>query len=437
MTTSEMYLNYAKYNAWYTGNTRALRAAAGHGSFWGSSAKQKMHVPIAAELAEQSGNLLFGQPPNVYSFAASSQGRLEYILEQSDFFENLYAGAERAAALGDMYIKINWDTELLDCPIVSFVPAECAYAEYVQGIAVGYHFFTVKEENGEKLTWVYEYYTRGSVTTKLYTGTKASIEKKIYESTVETGIDAVLAVHIPNILPNKESCGNFGQSDIADVIPLMDALDETYSSWLRDMRLAKARLIVPMEYMRLKPSVLDSGSQKVFHFDKEDDLYVAMDIDSSQVHSPITLSQFTIRSNEHKLLANELLERIISCAGYSPQTFGLEIRGTAQSGTALSIRERKTFVTKSKKELCFKGRLQKFLGLVLAADNVIFGKSHLSTKVSVEIKGRDGYLGGIAETVNLLNSAGAVSTYTKVQVLHPDWDDATIREEVLKIQTEG
>ncbi|MCX4672396.1 phage capsid protein [Streptomyces sp. NBC_01381] len=41
-----------------------------------------------------------------------------------------------------------------------------------------------------------------------------------------------------------------------------------------------------------------------------------------------------------------------------------------------------------------------------------------------------------ATTLDLLARAGAVSTSTKVKILHPDWDDTAVQAEVSAILTE-
>ena len=74
-------------------------------------------------------------------------------------------------------------------------------------------------------------------------------------------------------------------------------------------------------------------------FDIDREVFTLFDLDPlTQKEVGITVSQFEIRTEQHKQTALELLNRIISSAGYSPQTFGLSISGSAESGTALNIR---------------------------------------------------------------------------------------------------
>jgi hypothetical protein len=459
MRESRQYQIYDTCNAWYSGDTKRLKSP-----FWRRSRdRDAMHVPLAGELAAASANLLFSETPNIFTAAYDkndpsydkndpSQERLQAILDANSFGSILLPAAEICAAYGDVYVKINWDAELSPFPILSVAPPTSAFVKYKFGIPAEYYFLSYASISETAGKWTFERYASGEIVTETYEGVADGIGQKTDEQIAGTDVNKPLAVHIPNILPNSATGSqDFGKSDIYGVIPLLDALDEAYSSWLRDVRLGKARLIVPKEYLRIKRNPLEDN-QNIWHFDKEDDLYVAMDVDTANTASPITLSQFNIRSNEHSALIDELLNRIISASGYSPQSFGLEISGQSESGTALSLRLDQTQKTKAKKAAYWKSRLEYILSALLETDNAVFGQKHAGTahsvfsallpaekaasSVSVEIKGDKNYFIGIADTLNQLNGAGAVSTYTKVQILHPDWDDEQINEEVGRIQAE-
>ena len=54
---------YDNYAALYSGNVRSLIRTAPRGSFWARPGKSRVHVPLAADLAATSANLLFGEEP--------------------------------------------------------------------------------------------------------------------------------------------------------------------------------------------------------------------------------------------------------------------------------------------------------------------------------------------------------------------------------------
>ena len=56
---------YAPYSAVYCGAEKALRKTAKPKSFWRRASKQKIHVPIAADIATTGSDLLFGEHPKI------------------------------------------------------------------------------------------------------------------------------------------------------------------------------------------------------------------------------------------------------------------------------------------------------------------------------------------------------------------------------------
>jgi hypothetical protein len=140
---------------------------------------------------------------------------------------------------------------------------------------------------------------------------------------IPTGIDQLTAVYIPNIRPNRAwghlpACAPFGRSDFAGTEGLMDAVDETYTSWMRDLRLAKARIIVPEAFLQ------DRGPGRGAQFDSDREAYESINmIPATDGSTQLTLQQFAIRVEEHEKTALNLVGRIVTTAGYSQQTFGL------------------------------------------------------------------------------------------------------------------
>lgn len=220
----------------------------------------------------------------------------------------------------------------------------------------------------------------------------------------------------------------------------MDSLDETYSSWMRDIRLAKARLIVPAEYLRRKPSEMFNGENKyTYEFDEDVETLVALDIDPDH-DTGITPSQFAIRSTEHAATCLDLLKNIVSIAGYAPQSFGIDIEGMAQSGTALHIREKKSFNTRGKKQTYWKAPLESIMSTMVHLDAKLFPGAGSDTDDQVKVRFADSMsndLSTMSSALQMLNSAAAVSTELKIQMLHPDWTQKQVAEEVERVKREN
>jgi hypothetical protein len=155
--------------------------------------------------------------------------------------------------------------------------------------------------------------------------------------------------------------------------------------------------------------------------------------------SPLTVQQFAIRAQEHQQTAIELLDRIITSSGYSPQSFGLSIEGRAESGTALRIRERKSLKTQQKKAAHFKPRVEDILYLALQVDRLylnsdtpIVYRPHITFADSIQES-----MDELSKAVLTINQAEAASIQTKVEMLHPEWGYDQVQAEVKRIMDES
>lgn len=461
---------YQQYDAAYCGRRDKLGNTADPKSFWARKSKQKIHVPIASDIAATSSDLLFGEEPkltcvdeseNADSEAAkAAQKRLEEILRKNSFHALLNEAAESCSALGDVYFKVGWDKEdSKNCPTIQVGQADATWPEYRFGKLVAIHFFSsmrvIKSPSSTNSTVyrAYELYEPGKITTKLFKGTEDDLGSEMtedaltnmgIESVVTLDADEIAAVHIPNIRPNRMYRGSMmGRSDFDGLRGLMDSLDEAYSSWMRDIRLAKARLIVPAEYLRRKSADLfpdDKDAPPMFEFDEDVETLCALDSDPEKIgQNAIVSSQFAIRADEHEKTCTELITQIVTNAGYAPQTFGLNIDGLAQSGTALNIREKKSLKTCGKKQAYWHDALEGLLTTLMHIDAEQFPKYGSSPKVHVHARFADAFasdLNTLAAAVELLHRAQAASSSVKIGMLHPDWSEKEINAEVERVREE-
>ena len=229
---------------------------------------------------------------------------------------------------------------------------------------------------------------------------------------------------------NIEELANLGRSDYDGVEPLMDALDECYTSWMRDIRLAKSRIIVP-EFM------LDNlGKGKGSAWDEDKEVYTTLAVAPSEsANQTITPQQFAIRVDEHERTARQLVNEILRAAGYSSGTLGGgDVK--VQTATEVQSRERESDRTRDKKTRYWTQALEPLFTTWLELDGIVFGGGYKG-KVKVEWPDQtQPEPESLARTAETLNRAAAVSTETKVKMLHPDWSEDDIATEVALIQAE-
>ena len=445
------------YNATFSGSHMELAQTAIPGSFWKRGGKVKQHVPVAADIASTAASLLFGQEPRFSIYDESlgdtedgSQARLDAILSGNSMMQKLNEAAETASAAGDVFLKCRYDKERLDMPSIQVVRGADALPEYRLGHLQCIHFFTVlKVESKTGNVWrVYERYEPGRILTQVYLGQGSTLgteEPDVMEALgllpeAVPPVDMMLAAHIVNMKPSRLwLTDDKGRSDFEGMRDLLDSLDEIYTSWLRDIRLAKSRLIVPAEFLRRRPADMFSEGSYTYEFDEDVETLVALDMGEG-AEQKITPSQFAIRSQEHAATYEATLRTIITMAGYSPQTFGVDVDGNAASGTARLIMEKKSLSTNAKKQSYWQAPLQDFMTAVMHLDKALYGNNALHEDDSVRVELHDPITTGaedMAGSVSLLRNAQAASTETLVKMLHPDWQQAKIDEEVDKIRLEN
>jgi hypothetical protein len=165
-------------------------------------------------------------------------------------------------------------------------------------------------------------------------------------------------------------------------------------------------------------------------------MYEELDVDPTAMTDPIKATQFEIRSDQFEKTCLNLLDRIITSAGYSPQSFGLNIAGRAESGTALNVRERKSFATTNKKQSYWEPALKDLVKAMCLIKQAYLGGSFTCDLDAINIEFSDGISNNMSEvsnSVKTLSDAKAISTDTKVRMVHPEWTDEQVTEEVERI----
>lgn len=476
----------AAWGAWYSGeadrlsrvyervgqrqvNTPELRPSQLRGGvvgtlarwFWGQpippgEKRAKLHVPIASDIAQTSADLLFSEPITFTSDHAGTQDQLE-LLAGDELHATLLEAAEVSSALSGVYLRIVWDRDVRDDgPWISAVHADAAIPEWRYGCLSAVTFVQeLKRDNRVVLRHLERHEMAGGeavILHGLYEGTQTSLGHQIPLTeapetagladvvdgdTIRTGIDQLTAGYVPNIRPNRywrhlPACAPLGRSDFAGTEGFMDALDETYTSWMRDIRLAKSRIIVPEAMLQ------DRGPGRGALFDPDREAYETLNmLPNKDGSNQLTLNQFSIRVDEHLKTSQELVARIVTAAGYSQQTFGLT-GDVAVTATEVAARERKSLITRDKKIKYWRPELAARLQALLKIGQTQFGWKVDPSK-PVTVKFPDAVQqdpASLAQTLAQLEAAQAASTETKVRMLHPDWEDTEVTKEVGRIRDE-
>jgi A118 family predicted phage portal protein len=298
----------------------------------------------------------------------------------------------------------------------------------------------------DKEVWrLLERHEPGFILTGLYKGTRTHLGismpldalglAALPDPVVETLIDDLTAVYVPNVRPNRVFRGTpLGRSDYDGIEAEMDALDESATSLMRDLRLARARLIVAGGLLETQ------GKGKGAKFDLDQEVWeeAPTGIPNFGADNLITPSQFAIRADDHLKIIKSKIETIIIAAGYSSTSFGFdEPRRVPATATEIVNRERQSFLTRSKKIAYWTTPIEDILEAMLEIDAQHF-QPHGVARPRVDFADsiRDDAQ-QTATVVHTLRSAEAASAEIRVRMVHPKWSDTEVEAEAKRILAEG
>lgn len=475
----------AEWSAWYSGDTTELGTIYGEANrssgqartrpaqmaggvigrvarwFWGTptgSGEQpaKLHVPLAADLCGTSADLLFSEGVKLQADDknTSLQDALDEMRE-TGLDAELHQAAEVTAALGGGYLRTVWDDDLAPMPWTDTVHADMALPSFRWGKLVGVTFWQMLPHignEGSQVVWrLLERHESGRILHALYRGTSENLGLQVplqehpdsehlalivdAEGGVPTGTDRLTATYIPNMLPNRIDRGShLGRSDLQGVEPFLDALDEAYSSWWRDIRHAKSRLHVPAAYLES----MGPGQGGFTDIDRE--VYVPLEgvMGRSDGQLAIDAQQFKIRVDEHRQTCEAWRDTIIESAGYSTGSLSSGENTGAKTATEIRSEQRRSYMTRGKKIRYWRAGILDHLTTLVDVANANLGAGIREGGFSVEFPdGVQESALSLANTALALRNAEAASVETRVRMVHPDWDKADVDTEVGRILAES
>ncbi|MEJ6549846.1 phage portal protein [Corynebacterium sp. USCH3] len=478
----------ADASVWWEGDTRKLQGHYAAGSapaprpsqfagglvgatsrlFWGKpqtpgQRQRKLHLPLAADIANLSANLMFETPPQVHLAQKGktddgepiragndkAQERLDLLVNNDEAAERLLVAAESSAALGGVYGRVMWDTSIQPEPWIDWVDTDSAIPEWKYGKLAAVAFVeglpTIDKKFVHRLL---SRHSPGRIEYALYEGKDDNLGRRIplaehpsteglagivdAESGIQTGTQRMTAVYVANVRPvvgfrKDGQLKQMGRPDIpSDSYGLLDMLDEVWTDLRREIRTAKSRIVVT-------ESMLDIGKPgQGAEFDMDREIYSAVG-DTPDGMSP-EFYQPDIRVAAYAQVCEMIIREILRRANVSSLTFGLDNAGGSGNVTAREIEANsratlQTFKAKSRYWRAGIGNLTAALVDVDAHLNHTGAVLEEVPEVDITPPVQETDLDR-AQTLQALDSAQAISTDQKVRYLRPDWDEKRIGREI-------
>lgn len=446
----------------------------------------RRHLPLAEDIAQTSAALLFADPPTVEvvgpmvtvrdaagneaqepaPVTVATQMRLDRILEACNFHGTLLAAAEISAAAGSTGLRIAFDKAspaIGGRPVITRVDADAVIPHYQWGQLVAVTFWQEVDRKGaDSLAPVWrhlELHEGGKVYHALYEGSGDNLGKRrpleakpatarlaqLVDAEGAIVIDAAggrTATSVPNMLPDPLNRSDYGgRSDLTPaVMDLLDAADKAYSQLMDSVDDARSRLFI-------SESILERGAPgEGQRFDPRQRVYTKVKMPPSETENgklPIEKVQFEMHVQEYLELIEALSYKAMDAAGYNPQT-QRDDAGAAMTATEYAGRNRKSMTTRDKKLRHWTGELAALLTTLLAVDvaqfgplyEMVDGQAVAVQALPVRVTFPEAVQPTLIELANVaqaLKAAGAASTEVLVRIVHPDWDDKTVGEEVDRI----
>ncbi|MFF5972225.1 capsid protein [Streptomyces sp. NPDC012769] len=417
--------------------------------FWGEPTplgdrRANLHMPLARDIARTSADLLFSEPPTLITSSTTTRQRLEELMV-GGLRRTLIAQAEATAALGGAYLRIMWDTDISDRPWTTMVRGDDAAPEFFGDRLRGVTFWKVIGVDGSKVIRHLERHEPGVILHGVYEGTEDNLgspvdlgafpETRSLKPVIELPIGKRLAcVYIPNTVTAPDwhdvpGAAGLGTSDFQGAETFLSGVDEAYTSWMRDIRLAKSRILVPSGYLQ---SV--GPGQGVAWEDRE--VFAEMNIPPTSDHQ-ITLNQFKIRFEEHRATIEDWVGKVIRNAGYSGGTFGDDGDGAAVTATEVKARSARSMSTRARKSELEAVGIAELAETILILENSTMFPGLPSVEVErPEVRFADSVQDDVkylAETAELLARAQAASTETLVRLVNPGMPAEEQAKEVRRI----
>ena len=439
--------------------------------------RSALSIPVAGDLAQLSADLLFAEAPSITLPDSSgkdakperkaAQERLELIVSSDAAHAELLRAGEYAAAHGGAYLTAVWDKTFREHVWFRAFRLDCVIPEWRYGELSGATAWTdhVKTDDTYRL---FEKHAPGSITYSLWKGTSATQGNQVPLDTitetahylslidvvdasvlpmaatldvvVRTGVPWLTVEYFPNMMPHpmwdkKGDLANLGRSDFFGLQPLFARINTLWGSLMRDFDNGMGRLTVPESYLKLN----GRGQQASVDLGRQVYSPVGGLVDDGKGGS-ITISQFNIRVKEHIDAIQELKREIAQSAGYSVSHFGIKDDGGLKTATEVNDDRTDSERTRDKKALYVRPALARLARTALAIDALVFPgmggalimdlpdiKFAEVSQVSPLVR---------AQTVQMLDAAGAVSTRTKVVMAQPTLDADDIDTEVADIKSE-
>jgi len=490
-----------EYRIWSMGNGEVLREFYHHGAisendydkinyFWRCATPdiRMIHSGIPGLICSKFPRILFGDGIQVTINVLNEDGKpndgeskkatdfINNLLDKIKFDDVLTKACTDESWGGHMFLKLSHDIDLSHYPIVE--SGDMMNSEIVKkrGIttAIIFHSWYEKKSVKYRLDEIYALNDIGenTITYQLFNVSKNPPEQVPLDTVSETadilalpsidengtltfkGLKGLLAFEKPNKLPNREfPHSNYGASDFSGCIDSFDALDETYSEIIAEIRDNKTIRYYPETMLRR-----DENNDIINPKNSYTTNYVLTAKETDQDQHPngdeteeIKIQQIPDKTDDNKTKFTTALTTCLNNCGLSPFSIGITgLESINSSAESQQERNKVTIETRSAKLKLYKPFLESFIRQLLLYNSWLIktqgfkqadfpGYDVDMNMITVDIEFGDYIADTDKQKIEIWGSAktqGVCSTEEAVQKIHRDWAEDQVQDEVNKIRFE-
>jgi hypothetical protein len=433
------------------------------------SQKTILHAPLAAEVCSLSADSLYGRPT---SFTVEGQDdrdtptplqkRLDYIANGADPQRRLHEAAETSAGLGGTYWKLDYDRAFDDHVRITWVDADSAFPTHRGGRLTAVTFWSAHVV-GDNVYRHLEVHEAGTISHRVFLGEQDNLGFGVplanaadlipaleyltapeedavlvdeYQRTLLTGMQRLTAGYGANTLKNPvfrqyAHLSWVGKSDLLGLEPFLQAYDQTWSSWIRDIAVGRARIFVG-------EGLLETGGLgRGAIFDDDRDVFRQVRSLASADGKEIDAQQFEIRAAEHEATLNALAKQIMRRAGHGVAY--LDGNGRQITATEVDSNDSREDSARDRRIRYGQARDTEAVSAQLEWDGIVFPGAGGMPGVKVLEKFAEDVqvdLDRESRIIGQLRTAGAISRALMVKRANPDMTKKELNDEVKRIEAE-
>ncbi|GAA4176540.1 phage portal protein [Gryllotalpicola koreensis] len=444
--------------------------------FWGKrvtpgTRRTALHVPLAADVATMKSDMLWAEPPEFTSATADPDGlpsraeqivqdRLDLIMNSDEARMMFAESGELTSALGGTYFSVAWNTATNDHVYPRAHDADTAIPEWSAGRLAAVTFWS-SHADGEDFYRHFERHEPGRILHGLYKGTGDNvgfpvpadtlpelawlvtadrgkeIDPETHTVTLYTGITRLTAAYEPNVKKDRDfrklgTLAHLGRSDYAGVESELNAVDEAWSSYMRDLKIGRGRIFIPQNFLKT------TGPGRGASWDEEQEVFAQIDsIKNVDDKAQITAQQFEIRTAAHEQMILSLSKIVLRNAGLGARDY--EERAGNLTATGELMRDKREETTFDKQKRYATSALTYIASVALELDAIVFpGRGGIAGAQVAASWPQELQVDAEKESriIAQLSAARAISTWTAVKRANPDWNDDLVKKEVDRINAE-